>query len=398
MDAAGAAGGGVGGGDDDDDADDAVHGDDGRAMGIGQLLRILDGFVFPPSRTPQDPTRSSMADGDDPDEEQEEILERASVLAEVACVWSRFGLPVPALETALRPRLPAPHSARVLTALFFPQLSAGGSVGEASSPPPPPRALGYRPGTGAMAKSRQPAPASLGPTRAQVECAGNLGLSPRFHLALVQAGARVAASGSRGGRTGAGAGAGAAPAVPGMRKPPSPFVSPPRLFVHDRWASSPPPLAVLLDTRSDGRNASTIRMPPRAEAGGTGGESRRMSGSGGEARDPSLDGHGSDLVCFSCGHSFSREHLLRVVVPACVSSLHHATSSLQRTEQVLTREYGRRGRIGVACPDCVSKELRRLVSGLRPAGGGPDAFLARANTVQLPHLAPSLGTRQMSAL
>lgn len=69
---------------------------------------------------------------------------------------------------------------------------------------------------------------------------------------------------------------------------------------------------------------------------------------------------------FSCGHSFTRQHLLDAVVPASVSSVRQATASLERTQQVLALEYDGQGRgtasAGAACPECAARELIRLAA------------------------------------
>ena len=92
----------------------------------------------------------------------------------------------------------------------------------------------------------------------------------------------------------------------------------------------------------------------------------------GAAAAAASDEH-ADGVWFSCGHRFSRDHLLRTVVPTCLSTVSQATSSLQRTRQILTQEYEGR-RAGAACPECAATELGRLVARLRPAAAAAAAL------------------------
>lgn len=414
---------------------DFIHGDV-RKTSVAQLLQIVDDFVFlggiaqSPDRSaahashallPQHGADNILSKGNSAvaDDSGEEILARASVLAEVVCVWRRFGLPVTSLEATLHPRLCERGSARVLTALFFPQLCMGACRDEAQVMY---GELGIR--LGVRAGTAVKLQDSMGPTQAQIKCAENLGLSPRFQLALIQVGARIAALEShRSPEIGARASPGgsyqssvvAAGTTGGSSSTVTPAV-PDFSSLHGLPSSA---LAVLLETRANGGEASSAWVGPSADGTGNKYDGRRgswSSASGSVGLGRSTTGasgrRGSalvvdeNLVIFSCGHSYGRDQLWRLVVPTCVSSLSHATSSLQRTEQMLVREYRRRGNMSVACPDCATKDLRRLVHGLRPnslasAGGSSHDFqLSKAFSAPAHHPAwapfPARGRMQQS--
>lgn len=302
------------------------------------------------------------------------ILARASVLAEAVCVWGRFGLSVGPLEAALRPRLTdEADNARVLTALFFPQLSPDTceSVGMGGrGDPTPQRAHGVDRQSVWKARADGQGWDTPCPSRTQIDAARTLGLSPRFHLALMQAGRTVAAASGSCGR----------PRDVGSRvKSSRPFgyASSPRTSSgYERQPALPSPFSVLVEHRAQRDGVSSVWTAGCSVAttgdteGSVGGprvDSSHNSVSAEETHGRKIGAASdSEVVWFSCGHRYSRDHLLHTVVPACVSSLGHATSSLQRTQQILVREYEGRN-TSAACPECAVKELKRLVSGLRPA-------------------------------
>lgn len=349
------------------------------------------------------------------------ILARASVLAEALCMWGHFGLPLESLEAALRPRLGGGDDTRVLTAVFFPQLSPdirqnGGAIrtdpavaGDSSGGWRQRQVLSVGP-------AGQPV-ASLGPTSSQAVAASGLGLSPVFLFSLTRASGKLAAAAAAAAMATSSAGVGGSgrgsPGVvsTAMTRQRSPFSVPGSLSGRSdgRMAalSTPSPLALLLQHRTGGGGAgggvlaSPIRLAPPTSSivggreGGNGGtmtmrgrsawpedakeeKKRSTSRAGATIAAAAAATHSSssrcadvsEVVWFSCGHHFSREHLVRTVAPSCISSERHSTSSLQRTQQALALEYSRRN-AGAACPECATKELGRLVAGLRPSAGAP---------------------------
>lgn len=355
------------------------------------------------------------------------ILSRASFLAEALCVWKYFGLPVAALEASLRPRLGEGDSVRVLTAVFFPQLSRDGSSSSARSGaapgrdhPPPTRPAGERgvvDGGGGETLMRNSTDLD------------NLGFSPRFFLALTRAAA--AAKLPRLASTAAVAGGGGT----GVLRPSASSSHPSdrrsgnasnnnnnrrTSGVRSATMLGPSPLTLLLEHRAGGgaalassSSSSLVRLAPPAliaaapssslsatvgRSGGrydsavatsawpSGAEGSSLSGSRSAAAAAAAAGgrkHIEDanvVWCFSCGHRFSRDHLLNTVVPESASSVRQATASLERTQQVLALEYEGRhdnysasaaggggggagtGAAGAACPECAAKELVRLAA------------------------------------
>lgn len=324
------------------------------------------------------------------------ILARASILAEALCVWKSFELALPSLETFLRPRLDVRDDTRVLTAVFFPQLSPDMARSSNASSRPP-----LEVGAGDLKEGRKRNAGGgigftatlLGPNPLQVDSASGLGLSPRFFLALTRAGRTLSAlfvapsptsrpssedvtgnntnCSSRRSNQGGGLGFG------------SPLAS---LLLEHRagggevLAGSPVHDLSNGGTR-DGSTRGGMSTSREGSSGTPGGgtwpppDSRSgfaTTWAGANASERCLpaadvDANGDEaVVWFSCGHRYSRGHLLRTVVPSCVSSLRQSTSSLQCIQQVLTLEYEKRI-AGAACPECAVKELGRLVAGLRPA-------------------------------
>lgn len=340
-----------------------------------------------------------------------EIRARASILAEALCVWGQAGLPRTPLEAALRPRLDDRDDARVLAAVFFPQLSCdrtratapGGNQEETAV-----AAEGVRTGYARWGKAIA-AGVSAGPTASQIEAARKLGLSPRFTLALLRVAEKPhplpcsttpLRNADSLGDTSRGDHNQPEPALSSAttsHPTSSSGMSLPSVFFPARnthmGASTPAPsaLALLLEDRagggrergrvgvamsgsggaSTGAESSVLHPPgargqpatwPGAVAGGhASGAAAVTAAAAAAAADENADG-----VWFSCGHRFSRDHLLRTVVPTCLSAVSQATSSLQRTRQILTLEYEGQS-AGAACPECAANELGRLVAGLRPA-------------------------------
>lgn len=367
------------------------------------ILRVIDKYAFPRCRDPVDisdngganrpltPTAAAPLAPPAPPTSGV-VLAHACVLAEALCVWKHFGLPPAALETALQPRLNERDGVRVLAAVFFPQLSRDAATTRIG-PPGRDRAaqqeeVARRPGLGtAGAWARQEpkrstssrgalaATSASRPTPAQIDAASGLGLSPRFSLALMRtAGMNPSTSGSMGSSL-------------YRRHPPHLEVSP-RRTESDRGGSSssssvvgPPmrsgasPLTLLLEHRATGAEAasslsfrpmhahssSSFSSSARGERGGPadvgGGWTSGPTHTGPADTDP----EGTAVWQFSCGHRFTRERLLRSVVPASVSSVKQATASLQRTQQVLALEY-EGWSSGAACPECAAKELVRLAA------------------------------------
>lgn len=337
-----------------------------------------------------------------------EIRARASILAEALCVWGQSGLPRAPLEAALRPRLDDRDDARVLAAVFFPQLSR--DVTRATAPgrgqEEAAAAEGVRTGYTRWGTAIAVG-VSAGPTAAQIEAVRQLGLSPRFTLALL----RVAEKSHPlpGSTTPLRNTDGVGGASRGGQNPPELASSsattshpaslsgaylPPHFPVYkgDIESSTPAPsaLALLLEDRagggrergrvgvamsgvggaSTGAGLSALHVPgaggqPATWQGAvTGGRASGAAAVAAAAAAAAADEH-ADGVWFSCGHRFSRDHLLRTVVPTCLSAVSQATSSLQRTRQILTLEYEGQS-AGAACPECAANELGRLVAGLRP--------------------------------
>lgn len=341
------------------------------------------------------------------------ILARASILAQALCVWGHYGLPRVPLESSLRPRLDDRDDARVLAAVFFPQLSrdvtqtTGRSRDQHVAAAAEGLGTGYTRGEKVMSAGvgrTEAAPA--GPTAAQIEAARKLGLSPRFTLALLRVAEKPrpfpgsitpprnsdgTGGGSRGGQTSPEPASSSAttsePASSGASLPPG-FPA----HNDDTRLRTPAPsaLALLLEDRagggrergrvglamsgvggaSAGAGLSALQPPgvrgqpatwSEAVAGG-----RAFGAAAAAAAAATASDERADDVWFSCGHRFSRDHLLRTVVPTCLSTVSQATSSLQRTRQILTLEYEGRS-AGAACPECAANELGRLVAGLRPA-------------------------------
>lgn len=340
------------------------------------------------------------------------ILARASILAQALCVWGHYGLPRVPLESSLRPRLDDRDDARVLAAVFFPQLSrdvtqtTGRSRDQQVAAAAEGLGAGYTRGGKVMSAGvgrTEAAPAR--PTAAQIEAARKLGLSPRFTLALLRVAEKPrplpgpitpprnsdgTGGGSRGGQSSPEPASSATTSEPASSSGAS---LPPGLRAHndDMRLRTPAPsaLALLLEDRAGGGRERgrvevamsgvggasagaglTALQPPGARgqpatwseavAGG------RASGAAAAAAAATASDERADGVWFSCGHRFSRDHLLRTVVPTCLSTVSQATSSLQRTRQILTLEYEGRS-AGAACPECAANELGRLVAGLRPA-------------------------------
>ena len=342
------------------------------------------------------------------------ILSRASVLAESLCVWRHFDLPVEALEAALRPRLNDRDDVRVLTAVFFPQLSPDGVSVETGSysteiPSFPvgssPRAAASPPRTGHIRSS------PMGPTPSQIAAVNELSLRPRFLLSLTRASgsmSTLSAAAARVERTDSFYGAptssnnpwqrGAVATTDSAHSPP--FTS---LDVSAR-PSTLSPLALLLEHRAGGRTCSSVRLgthpsitaalegrdEPMPMVGGVlaarraGWPPRAIGHAGpgpGAAQASTSPVENVEMVYFSCGHGYARDHLLKNVVPASIARVRHSTSSLRQTQQVLAMEY-EEGTSEAACPECAAQELERLVADLRPAtgasGGRVGEFGARA--------------------
>lgn len=398
--------------------DEAMGVEEAKRAASAAVLWIVDTYAFQraismsiassgaPSGSASGSTPSPL-----PAATPDDILARASILAEALCVWGHFGLPLESLEAALRPRLGDAVDTRVLTAVFLPQLSpdvrrsgaistdvavAGGGSG------------GWQRQLLSVGPAGQPV-ASLGPTSAQAGTASELGLSPGFLFSLTRLSGKLAAAAAAEAATATamasvgvgGSGRGCpgfvSTAMAGQR---SPFSMSGSTSAYSDGRTAPSPLALLLQHRAGtgaGELASPIRLALPAAAfmegreGGNGGTA--MSGVIGlktkgrsawpadanEERSgravavaayasPSRADDASEVVWFSCGHHYSREHLVRTAVPTCMSRERHLTSPLQRTQQALALEYDRRNP-GAACPECATKELGRLVAGLRPAAG-----------------------------
>ena len=348
------------------------------------------------------------------------ILERASILAQALCVWEHFGLPRVPLESSLRPRLDDRDDARVLVAVLFPQLSRDvtRAIGHSRDQEKPAAAAaegmgaGYtRGGKVISAGVGRTKAAPAGPTAAQIEAARKLSLSPRFTLALLRVAEKprpfpgsIAAPRnsdgpggiSRGGRSSpepaASSGTTSEPASSSAASLPPGFPS----HIDDMGLSTPAPsaLALLLEDRAGGERergrigvAMSVVGGASAGAGSNALQPPELRGqpatwsevvTGGSAPGAAAvaaataSDERAGCVWFSCGHRFSRDLLLRTVVPTCLSTVSQATSSLQRTRQILTLEYEGRS-VGAACPDCAANELGRLVAGLRPAAAAAAA-------------------------
>lgn len=365
------------------------------------------------------------------------ILVRASILAEALCVWGCFGLPLAPLEASLRPRLDDRDNARVLTTVFFPQICPDVTLNRATSRGQTRVAAVVAAGGGDWGGQNFSGggtvlkAASLGPTPSQIEAASGLGLSASFLLALTRAGGKLSASpaspelcrptedvadgGHRspvlGSQMHLGVGLTATTAAQPSSSSSFSALAPGISACNSVGprTSAPAPLTLLLEHRAGVRKlASSVRFAPALSADGRG----RESGRGGtpmsevaersfarssrplpDARDQAVAWSGAgpaagacaptnndeDTVWFSCGRRYSRDHLLRTVVPACVSRIRHATSSLPRTQQALALEYEGRN-AAAACPECAVKELGRLVAGLRPAAVGTGVVVGGVST------------------
>lgn len=403
--------------------DEATGVEEAKRAASAALLWIVDAYAFQRAAISMSIASSGAPAGSDsgstpsplPAATSDDILARASVLAEALCVWGHFGLPLESLEAALRPRLGDAVDTRVLTAVFLPQLSpdlrrsgaisndlaaAGGGSG------------GWQRQLLNVGPAGQPV-ASLGPTSAQAGAASELGLSPGFLFSLTRSSGKLAAAAAAAVAT-----VTASVGVEGSGRGYPGFVSTAMADQRSLFSmsginstsaysdgrttalSTPSPLALLLQHRAGtgaGELPSPIRLALPAAAfmegqeGGNGGnamsgviglKTRSRSAWPADAKEersgpavavaarasPSRADDASEVVWFSCGHHYSREHLVRTVVPSCMSKERHLTSPLQRTQQALALEYDRRNP-GAACPECATKELGRLVAGLRPAAG-----------------------------
>lgn len=284
------------------------------------------------------------------------ILERASILAEALCVWKYFGLPLAALEASLRPQLDGGDGVRVLTALFFPQLSRDCTRNGAPSTDP----------LGQEAQRRARGGGREGQTVKPGGSFHDLGLSPQFYLALTMAAGKPAvldsATSSYDRRSAAGL----------------------------ATSSGPSPLTLLLEHQAGSGGGSELgsawvrlgatpgsasavgRRRGRVEVGSDWPPAPSISGARTSySRDAAAATAAERLTdtaawFFSCGHRFPRRRLLESVVPASASSVRQATASLERTQQVLALEYDDEGRssaaAGAACPECAAKELVRLAA------------------------------------
>lgn len=399
----------------------ATRDEENRTVGAAQVLQIIDDYAFRDSSAPVE-VRTGAAGCSQPATEialvadhssctPTAILERASILGEALCVWRRFELSLTSLEAALRLRLPEEENVLVLSSLFFPQQSPDIRVATHRGSNKV-RAAPSGVDTARAGWNVAPDQAfSSGPTLAQIEAARGLGLSSPFNLALMQAGGRMAAVSRQTARLGSD-GPALSLSATGVRPSPSAAAS-----VYDLHNTMRYALASLLEHRQEAGSSESVWIGPAVttsrnsakDLGRSSGGAKSFRGItssdgmedsgrwlGPSGGDTSGDG---EAVWFSCGHRFSRDDLLRTVVPACVSSLGHATSSLQRTQQLLVREYeGRSAR--AACPECAAKELRRLVSSLRPtaaaaaavAGGGGAGGNAASSTM------PPSPPRRLSSL
>lgn len=320
----------------------------------------------PPSRPPTaaTPARTNAA----------VVVERASVLSAALCAWKHFGLPLAALEACLRPQLEDADGARVLTAVFFPQLSRDAARnGEPSRDP-----------RGKEDRRRARSSGGVGGRGAQMATEDgtaylhDLGLSPHFFLALTRAAGKSAVLGSATSSSRYAPGDGRS-AVGSAAAATSLGSSQLALLLehqagegggselHSAWVRSG--AAASGSSSSSGRRGGRADVgsawPPPGPGVGVGGAARGYAPSySGRAAAPADRHENTAVWFFSCGHRFSRQDLLDTVAPASASSVRQATASLERTQQVLALEYEGRGSAaaGAACPECAAKELVRLAA------------------------------------
>eukprot|EP00752_Nemacystus_decipiens_P012338 g10938.t1 len=378
------------------------------------VLRVIDKHAFPVTRD------GSTADGSETVEAaplspaaslrppraastSAVVLKRASVLSEALHVWKHLGLPVASLEACLRPQLADGDGTRVLAAVFFPQLSRDAARNGA-------------PGSGQLGQDDQRRSRGLGGVggrgtqTASKDRAANphdLGLSPRFLLALMRAAGKPAALGS---------------VSPSLYHAPSDGL---RSAVGSAGAvtsSGSSQLALLLEHQAgDGGgselDSAWVRLGATASSGLPSGSGRRGSRADvGSAWPPPVPGvrgaaQGHAPSCsgradaaadrdadtavwvFSCGHRFLRRDLLDKVLPASASSVRQTTASLERTQQALALEYEGRHSFaaGAACPECAAKELVRLaaVAGSSMQARGAPTASSNSSPPPPPHRWPT---------
>lgn len=294
------------------------------------------------------------------------VLERASVLAEALCVWKYFGLPLAALEASLRPRLEDGDGVRVLTAVFFPRLSRDSARNGALSRDP----LGQEGQRGARGSGGGGGRGTQ--TAEHGAFLRDLGLSPRFFLALTRAAGKPAVLGSvtssshhklNDRRSAVG------PATP---LGPSTLTLLLEHLAGDGGGSELDSSWVRLGAAAPGSSSTPVgRRWGRVEVGsawrpvpGNSGAQGYAPSSDRAAAVAAADNADAAVWFFSCGHRFSRQDLLDSVVPASASSVMQATASLERTQQVLALEYEGRNSAAAeaACPECAAKELVRLAA------------------------------------
>lgn len=369
---------------------DSGEKDDLVAAVTSTILQIIDVYVFRrpvdariPSDTPaviaEAPAYFSSLRSSIPPRNKlahDVVLSRASILAEALCVWEHFALPVEALEAALRPRLDNTDDIRVMAAVFFPRLSPDSVSGGVIE-------RGFIESTGFPEGCSHSPPA--GPSSAQMEVINDLNLKPRFLLSLTRACGSLSALSTA-----------SAPTGPMNESDTSVTRSMPTDMGYrtadDSARPSPQlPLSLLLEHRGESRKLSQlVRLGPHRSISGLSSEPMSMSEEGlvGARQEgwplrtmdhpgrwprsaqakPGSTVESDEVVYFSCDHVYNRKYLLESVIPACVSRLRHSTSSLRKTQQILAMEY-ERWTSGVACPECATKELARLVVDLRPTAG-----------------------------